>query len=183
MTPTTAGGRELPRYMLDGVPPYLTLTPFTGGRPASGPPLARRWSPDAGGAPGGSDAGLELHAFTARPDAALSVCPLTDSPPTAPQTAEPVGDRAGGRRFRCTSLMLDAAGGPPGEKEVGAGSAGALRTEPDGEPCRLHRSVSLTEVSGRHGGGTASERSVGGGRVAGQPTVVSWRLLIMMQSA
>ncbi|XP_043214129.1 uncharacterized protein LOC122377780 isoform X2 [Amphibalanus amphitrite] len=93
MAPTTAGGRELPRYMLDGVPPYLTLSPFTGARAASGSSLARRWSPGTppAEAAAGSEAGLELHSFTARPDTALSVCPLTSSP------SLPAAERSGGR--------------------------------------------------------------------------------------
>ena len=166
MAPTAAGGRELPHYMLDGVPPYLTLSPSTGGR-------RRSWCQETGGAPAadGSDHALELAEFTARPDQALSVCPLsyTHWQPAPQPAATSLGENGTGTGGKThlengTSQEEDVTGtgGPPRlesgtsleEDVTGTGGpplqedgTSTVRTDPDGEAPRLQRSISLTQVT------------------------------------
>ncbi|KAF0310313.1 Dynein heavy chain [Amphibalanus amphitrite] len=144
--------------MLDGVPPYLTLSPFTGARAASGSSLARRWSPGTppAEAAAGSEAGLELHSFTARPDTALSVCPLTSSPSVP--AAEPSGGRgvtkagggaAGGGDGRDTAARDGAGDGGDGAVGGGDGRDTTAGDGGDGAGDRTTGTGAKTVAAGR----------------------------------
>ena len=163
VAPTAAGGRELPRYMLDGVAPYLTVSPTITG----GPALPRSWT--AGAAPpqqGDTEADIELQEFAPCPDEALSVCPVsvTPSPLTPPCRPLPLMAPTAGDGFRWPSVSpvtsqprspvpVSPLADPscvftPGDEDdsVSLGPTPA-RTAPDGgEMSVLQRSASLSEV-------------------------------------
>ena len=80
--------------MLEGVAPYLTLPPVPGSSGRAAPPLPRSWTHQArlsDPTEGNSEDEIEMREFSPCPDAALSVCPMSDTlTPTSPTPTPPL---------------------------------------------------------------------------------------------